>query len=88
MLIFYLLISSENVACIYFFFHIVEACVVAVGDDGVTFRLELRQIVYHLTAEECGAVFKGWLVDDDLCTLCLDALHDALNGRLTEVVAV
>ena len=88
MLIFCLLISSENVACIYFFFHIVEACVVAVGDDGVALCLELCQVVDHLTAEECGAVFKGWLVDDDLGTLCLDTFHDALNGRLAEVVAV
>lgn len=88
MLIFCLLISSENVACIYFFFHIVEACVVAVGDDGVAFRLELCQVVDHLTAEECGAVFKGWLVDNHLCALSLDTLHDALDGRLAEVVAV
>ena len=74
------LISSENVACIYFFFHIVEACVVAVGDDGVAFRLELRQVVAHLAAEECGAVFKGWLVDDDFCAFSLDTLHDALDS--------
>ena len=57
-------------------------------DDGVALCLELCQVVDHLAAEECGAVFKGWLVDDDLSTLSLDTLHDALNGRLAEVVAV
>lgn len=50
--------------------------------------LELCQVVDHLAAEECGAVFKGWLVDDDLCALCLNALHDALDGGLAEVVGV
>ena len=50
--------------------------------------LELLQVVYHLAAKEGGAILQGWLVDDDLSALCLDALHDALDGALPEVIAV
>ncbi len=50
--------------------------------------LELLQVVHHLAAEEGAAVFEGWLINDYLCTLCLDALHDALDGTLAEVVGV
>ena len=50
--------------------------------------LEFLQVVYYEAAEEGAAVFEGGLVDDDLGTLGFDALHDALDGTLAEVVAV
>ena len=60
----------------------------AVGQDGAAQALELGQVVDHTGAEEGGAVGEGGLVDDDGGALGLDALHDALNGRLAEVVGV
>ena len=67
---------------------VVEEGVVAVGNDGLRLLLEVCQIVYDLAAKEGGAVLKGGFVDDDFCALGLDALHDALNAALTEIVGV
>ena len=50
--------------------------------------LEGVQIVYDFASKESGAVLQSRLVDDHSCTLCLDTLHDALDGRLAEVVGV
>ena len=80
------LIASEDVARVDFLLHVFQTVVEAVGNDGLALKLKLFEIVNNFTAEECCAVFKSWLVDNDLSTLCLYTLHDALNGRLTEVV--
>ena len=82
------LISFENVSSINLISYIVEAGIITVGDDGLALRLELGEVVDDLRTEECRAVFKGGLVDDDLGTLGLDTFHDALDGALTEVVGV
>ena len=82
------LVALEDVTGINLGEDIVEAGVVAVGDDGLTLGFELCEVVDNLTAEEGCAVLKGGFVDDDLGTLGLDALHDALDGGLTEVVGV
>ena len=74
------LVSAEDVARVDFVFHVIQAIIETVGDDGMTLRLEVFEVVDNLAAEEGGAVLKGWLVDDDLGSLCLDTLHDALNG--------
>ena len=74
------LIPAEDVACVDFVFHVIQAIIEAVGDDGMTLGFELFEVIHDLAAEEGGAVLKGWLVDDDLGSLCLDALHDALDG--------
>ena len=50
--------------------------------------LELGEVVDHARAEEGGAVLQRRLVDDHGGTLGLDALHHALDRRLTEVVTV
>ena len=50
--------------------------------------LELVEVIDNLGTEECRAVLKCRLVDDDLRTLGLDALHHALDGTLAEVVGV
>ena len=73
-------VSAEDVACVDFVFHVIQAIIEAVGDDGMTLGFELFEVIHDLAAEEGGAVLKGWLVDDDLGSLCLDALHDALDG--------
>ena len=82
------LVAVEEVAGIYFGFHVIEDSVVAVGDDGLALGLEGGEVVHHAAAEECAAVFEGWFVDDDFCAFGLDALHHTLDGRLAEVVAV
>ena len=50
--------------------------------------LECCHIVHHLTTKESTAILQCWLIDDNLCTLCLDSLHNTLDGRLAEVIAV
>ena len=45
------LVTAENVARVDFCLHVVEAGVVAVGDDGLTFGFETVEIVHYLAAE-------------------------------------
>ena len=82
------LVASEDVAGVDFVLYVVQNSIVAVCDDGLGFRLEFFQVINDLAAEEGGAVFEGGFVDDYLGSLGLDALHDALDGRLTEVVGI
>ena len=51
-------------------------------------NVEFVQIVDHCRTEEGLAVLQRRLIDDDLCALGLDALHDTLNRALAEVIAV
>ena len=68
--------------------HIIQTNIVAVSDDGMALCLESCQVIDYLATEESAAVFKCRLVDDNLCSLCFDAFHDSLNGRLAEVIAI
>ena len=52
---------------------------VAVRDYHVAQLLEAREVVYDFRAEEHCAIIQRGFVDDYLCPLGLDALHDALN---------
>lgn len=81
-------ISSVNVAGIDFVLYVIEDTVIAVGDDGMALFLELIKVIDHLATEESTTVLDGRLIDDNLRSLCLDALHNALYARLAEVVAV
>lgn len=72
------LIPPEDIPGIYLLLHIVEARVVAVGDDGLCLGLEGLDVVHHPAAEECAAVLQGGFVDDDLGSFGLDAFHYAL----------
>lgn len=85
---YYILVSSKDVSCINFILDIIQAGIIAVGDDSMALCLEGFEVILNSTAEEGATFFQGWLVDNDLCTLCLDALHDSLDSRLAEVVAV
>ena len=67
--------------------HVVQAWVVAVGDDGLRAALELRQVVDHHAPEERAAVLQRGLVDDQRRALGLYPLHHALDAALAEVVA-
>lgn len=82
------LIPLENIPSIHFFHHIVEATVVAVGDDGLRLFFELLQIVDDERTEESSSILKRRLIDNDLRSLGLHALHHTLDGRLTEIVGV
>lgn len=82
------LVAFEDVAGIDFGGDVVEDGVVAVGDDGITLGLEGGEVVDDEAAEEGGAVRKGGLIDDDLGTFGLDALHHSLDAALTEIVGV
>lgn len=82
------LVSTEQVAGIDLLLHIVQAAIVAVGNNGLAALLELVQIVDNLAAKEGSAILQSRLIDDNCRALGLDTLHNALNGRLTEVVGV
>ena len=85
---FWSLVATEEVAGVDLVGHVVQAGVVAVGDDGLADRLELLQVADDLAAEERSAWLQGGLVDDHGGSLGLDALHDALDGAGAEVVGV
>ena len=82
------LIPTEQVAGVDFVLYIIQTAVVAVGDDGLAALFENVQIVHHFAAEEGSAILQSRLIDDNCRALGLDTLHDALNGRLTEVIGV
>lgn len=72
-------VAPEYIPRIYLFFNVVEAGVVAVGDDGLALPLEVVEAVDNFAAEERGAVGEGWFVNDYFRALGLDALHHALD---------
>ena len=83
-----MLISAEDVPGVDLFLHVVEGRIVAVRDDTAAHVLELLEVVDDLGAEEGRSVLERRLVDDDRRAFRLDALHDALDRRLPEVVRV
>ena len=84
----FVLVAFEDVAGIDFGGDVVEDGIVAVGDDGLGLGLEGGEVVDDKAAEEGAAVWKGGLVDDDLGTFGLDALHHTLDAALTEIVGI
>lgn len=78
-------VPREEVAGVYFFFHISEVIGETVRHDDVTFFFECRQVVYHAGMEEIRRSKSGF-IDNDFDALRLDALHYALNGGSTEIV--
>ena len=80
------LVSFKQIPRINLLRHIIQDRIVAVGDDGGGAGLEGSEVVDDFRPEEGGAVGEGRFVDDDRRALGLDALHDALDGGLTEVV--
>ena len=82
------LVPLENIARINFILYVIETSVIAVGDDGLALSLELIKVVNDLTSEERFSIGNRGFVDDDLGSLSLDALHDALDGALAEIIAI
>ncbi len=81
-------VAAEEIAGVDLAVHVLEVGVETVGDYGRRFLLEAAQVVDDAAAEECGAVFKCGFVDYHVDTFRLDQLHDSLDRRLAEVVAV
>ena len=84
----YVLIPPEQIPGIDLLFHVIQHGVIPVRDDGVRALLELLHVVHHEASEEGGTVGQRGLVDDDGGALRLNALHNALDGGLTEIVGV
>ena len=82
------LISTEEVARVHLFLHIIQLGVVAVGDDGLGLGFEGVEVVHHAATEEGFAVLERGFVDDDGGAFGFDALHHALDRTLAEVVGV
>ena len=80
------LIPPENIPRVHLLGHVVQARVIAVGYDGLRLGLERGEVIDHAAAEEEHAVLEGRLIDYHLGALGLDALHDALDGALAEIV--
>ena len=81
-------VSSEDISCVNFIHDVVEDWIIAVGDDATAHILEFLQVVDDLRAKEGGSVLECWLVNNNSGSLGLDAFHDALDGRLPEVVGI
>lgn len=73
------LITFEYVSSVYLVNNFVETGVIAICNNCVRDAFEPIKVIDNLTTKECGAILKGWLIDDDLCALGLYPLHDTLN---------
>ena len=81
-------ITSEKVAGIYLVGNVAENFIIAVGDDCIRKAFKYLEVIYHPTAEECGAILKRRFIDDHLGTFSFNALHDTLYRRLAKIIAV
>ena len=70
----HILVSLEDISCIYLIFYIIQTSIIAVGNDGLALSLECCHIVHYFASEEGTAILQSWLIDDNLCTLCLVTL--------------
>ena len=80
------LIPEIQIPRVHLIEHIGYIVVIPVSEDYIAHLFEFIQIADNAAIEE-ALLFHSRLVDHDLNSLCLDALHDALNGGLAEVVA-
>ena len=59
------LITFKNISRIDFVSHIIQTCIIAVGNNGLTAILELFKIIDDFTAEEGAAILQHQLIEDD-----------------------
>ena len=81
-------ISLKQVPGIYLCPYVIQAMVIPVCQNAVTFFLESVQVINHPAAEEGTAIFQGRFINDDFRPLCFDPLHDTLDRALAEIVGV
>ena len=84
----YVLIPLEQISGIHLLFHVIQHRIISIRDDRVRTLLELLHVINHKAAKERRSIRQRGLVDDDGGALRLDALHDALDGGLAEIVRV
>ena len=85
---YYPLIPVEQVPRVYLVLDVIQAAIIAVGNDCLALLLERIKVIDDFAAEERFAILESRFIDDDFGTLGLDAFHDALDGTLAEVVGV
>lgn len=79
------LIPPENIPRINLPLYVIQATIIAVGDDGVTHLLKLGEVVHHSTTEERAAILQCRLINDYPSPFRLDTLHHALDRGLAEL---
>ena len=50
--------------------------------------LKSIEVIDYAASEEGAAIFQCRFIDDYLRPFCFDSFHDALDGRLAEVVRI
>ena len=85
---YYPLIPVEQVPRVYLVLDVIQAAIIAVGNDCLALLLERIKVIDDFAAEERFAILESRFIDDDFGTLGLDAFHDALDGTLAEVVRI
>ena len=78
-------IDSEKIASVDFFRDILQVFAPVVCQDDIALFLERVQVADDAAVEE-QVIFHARFVDDELDALCLQPLHDPLNGGLHEIV--
>ena len=82
------LVSFENISGINLVMNVIQTRVIPICYNRLGLLFEFLEVIDDEGAEEGAPVFEGGLVDDDLGAFGLNALHDSLDGGLTEVVRV
>ena len=81
-------VSPEEIPGIDLLLYIFQRLIKAVCKNDIGSGFELLKIIDHQRSEEGFPVIQRWLIDNDRSALGLDALHDALNAALAEVVRI
>ena len=71
-----------------FLFDVIEAAVVAVGDDTVALLFEVVEVVDDSAAKEGVTVFQCRFIDDHLGAFGFHPFNHALNATLAEIVTI
>ena len=82
------LISFKQIPGVYFLCHVLQAVVVAVGNNGLTARFKRLQIIDYFTAKKRTTVFQRGFVDDNRGPFGFDTFHNALDRTLPEVITI
>lgn len=84
----FILISSKQIPRIHFACNIIQAAIIAVGNDGLAAVFEFFKVIHNFAAEEGRTILQSRLVNNDCRAFSLDTLHNALNRGLAEVIGV
>ena len=82
------LITFKNIPRIDFVSHIIQTCIIAVGNNGLRDTFKLLQVIHNKRAEESTAIFQCRFINHQFGTFSLDTFHYPLNGTLAEIIRV